>query len=72
MQLFHIDSKHKTLYINSDAITKKTRTISEGLAYMKKPYEERIEESPYRDRIKEELAKYPDYQISEFIPGPAL
>lgn len=64
--------KDNLLCIHSDAITKKCKTVQETLAYMRKPYSERIEESPYRDRINAEIAKHPGCTISEFCDGPVI
>ncbi|MBR5583121.1 MAG: hypothetical protein IKW21_01185 [Lachnospiraceae bacterium] len=64
MKLTRFDEKSNTLYINSDAITKEFTT-----EYMGKPYAERIAESPYRDRINEELAKHEGCKIGEFCEG---
>lgn len=61
-----------TLAINSDAITPETLPISETMAWMHRPYEERIAESPYRDRILAEIAKHPGCQFTEFIDGPCF
>jgi len=72
MQLVKYIERDNTLYINSDAITKRFPTLNEGLAYMRKPYAERIAESPYKAQIEAEIVKYEGCKLSEFCEGPSL
>lgn len=73
MKLTTFDEKKNTLYINSDAILPDTTGMN-FLEHCKKydewfakSYKERIELSPYKELIEEELAKHPDCKISEFL-----
>ena len=72
MQLTWYDKKRNTLYINTDAIMCDTTGMSfrERAKAMdehfKLSYEERIEQSKYRDDIKQEIAMHPDCKLSEF------
>lgn len=72
MKITMWNEKENTLYIRTEAIMKAGLGFSEGLAYMKKPYEERIADSPYREEIRSELSKHPGCTVSEFMMGPAI
>lgn len=65
-ELFDYYPHINTLAIHSDAITPNDLRISEALAWMRRPYEERIAESPYRDQINAEIAKHPGCKFTEF------
>lgn len=68
--LFDYYPHNNTLAIHSDAITPNDLRITEAIAWMRRPYAERIAESPYRDQINAEIAKHPDCKLTEFIDGP--
>lgn len=72
MKLTEYDERTNTLYILTDAIMCDTKglTFKEHCAAMNKhfklSYEERIEQSKYKDQIKAEIAKHPNCKISEY------
>ena len=67
MRITYFNEKQNVLYINTNLITKRGRTINETLKYFDKPYSERINESQYKEQINEELKKHPGCKISEFM-----
>ena len=72
MQLTQYDERTNTLYILTDAIMCNLDglTIKERAAAIRKhfalSYEERIEQSKYKNQIKAEIAKHPNCKLSEF------
>ena len=72
MKITMWNEKENTLNIRTEAIMKAGLGFREGLAYMKKPYEERIADSPYREEIRNELSKHPGCTVSEFMMGPSI
>ena len=57
---------NNTLAIHSDAITPNDLFGAHAVAWMRRPYSERIEESPYRDQINAEIIKHPNCKLTEF------
>mgnify|MGYP007096227774 CR=1 FL=1 len=76
MKITMWNEKENTLYIRTEAIMKAGLGFREGLAYMKKPYEERqkiFEENPEAFRAAmAELSKHPGCTVSEFMMGPSI
>ena len=72
MKLVEYNERTNTLYILTDAIMCDISgmTVKERVAAMTKhfalSYEERIEQSKYKDQIKAEIAKHPNCKISEY------
>lgn len=65
-ELFFIHGN--TIYINSNALDRSYPTKKGTFDWLRKSTEERIEASPYRDRIQEVIQNYPTFGISEFLP----
>ena len=66
MKITIYNEKENTLYILTSAIKPNGLSLKQGVEYMKKPYFERIEASPYKEQILAELEKHPNCKISEF------
>ena len=64
--LFDYYPHNNTLAIHSDAITPSDLFGAHAVAWMRRPYAERIEESPYRDQINAEILKHPNCTLTEF------
>lgn len=66
MELFFYTPKDNTLYINTDAITPDSLSYRDRGAYLKQPIAERIQQSPYKLRIEQEIERHPGCTVSEF------
>lgn len=66
MKKFYFDEKQNVLYINTNLIMQGHK-LKEKLEYMKKTYQERINNSQYKEQINDELKKHPGCLISEFM-----
>ena len=68
--LFQFMKRENVLAINSDAITPNNLSLNATFDYMRKPYAERIADSPYRDAINAEIAAHPGCTLTEFSEIP--
>lgn len=72
MDFFDYDSKNNVLYINTDIILCDTKGMTPRerakaiYKHLSLSYEERINQSKYKDVILKEIEKHPNCKISEF------
>lgn len=67
MKVCYFDERDNTLYINTKVILPSGLTSRQIGEYMRKSYEERINESSNKEFILSEMDKHPGCNLSEFM-----